>query len=126
MSREKQIVNERLRKIKELRAKGVNPYPYSFDKKFSVGECARKKVGASVRTAGRLMTKRELGRIAFAKLRDSSGDIQIVFQKGETPEDGTTAGALGWAVCCSLDPVLGHIESPTMRRRGTSRSRSLT
>ena len=32
------------------------------------------------------MTKRDLGKIAFANLRDESGDIQLVLQQGETPE----------------------------------------
>ncbi len=86
MSREEQIVSERKRKIDELKKQGVEPYPHKFDKKFSVKECLKKKTGTNVTTAGRLMTKRELGRIAFAKLRDGSGEMQIVFQKGETPE----------------------------------------
>ncbi|MFH1358574.1 MAG: lysine--tRNA ligase [archaeon] len=86
MGREGQIINERKRKIKELREQGINPYPHKFDKKFSAEECLKKKVGSSVKTAGRLMTKRELGRIAFAKLQDFSGQMQIVLQKGETPE----------------------------------------
>jgi lysyl-tRNA synthetase class 2 len=86
MSREKQIINERKRKIEELRKQGINPYAYRFDKKFSVEECLKKKIGSSVKTAGRLMAKRELGRIIFAKLQDFSGQMQIVFQRGETPE----------------------------------------
>ena len=86
MSREQQIVNERLRKLKELRKQGINPYPYKFDKRQNAEECLKLKIGASVKTAGRLMTKRELGNISFAKLQDSSGQIQIVLQKGETPD----------------------------------------
>lgn len=34
------------------------------------------------RTAGRVMQSRGMGKLAFAKLRDHSGDIQICFQKG--------------------------------------------
>ncbi|MBU3926128.1 lysine--tRNA ligase, partial [Patescibacteria group bacterium] len=86
MSREQQIINERLRKIKELKDQGINPYPNKFDKKQSCLECSKAKLGTKVKTAGRLMTKRELGKISFANLRDSSGEIQIVFQEGETPE----------------------------------------
>jgi lysyl-tRNA synthetase class 2 len=85
MGREEQIINERLRKLEELRKEGINPYPHNFDKKLSTKECL-KKVDASVKTAGRVMTKRDLGNIAFAKLRDDSGEIQLVLQKGETPE----------------------------------------
>ncbi len=85
--REAQIINERIRKVKELEEQGINPYPNKFDKKFSVAECLKSKEGKKVKTAGRLMSKRELGKIAFGKVRDPSGDIQIVFQKGETSEE---------------------------------------
>jgi lysyl-tRNA synthetase class 2 len=84
MGREEQITNERLRKIKELRDSGIEPYGYSFEKKQSVKECAESKINSKVKTAGRLMTKRDLGRITFANLRDESGDVQIVLQDGET------------------------------------------
>ncbi|MDD5012660.1 MAG: lysine--tRNA ligase [Candidatus Nanoarchaeia archaeon] len=86
MGREGQIIAERLRKIEELKKEGVNPYPNKFEKKNSVSECLKSKIGAKVKTAGRLMTKRELGKIAFAKLRDATGEIQIVFQDERTPE----------------------------------------
>ncbi len=87
MSREEQIIEERIRKIKELKKEGINVYPSKFDKKNSVGECLESKIGAKVKTAGRLVTKREFGGISFAKLRDSSGEIQLVFQEGKTPEN---------------------------------------
>lgn len=86
MSREEQIVNERLRKIKELRKQGINPYPQKFEKQQNIFECAKLKIGAPVKTAGRLMTKREMGNISFANVRDGFGIMQIVLQKGETPE----------------------------------------
>jgi lysyl-tRNA synthetase, class II len=85
MGREKQIVNERRRKIKELEELRINPYPYRFDKKQSIDDYLKSKLGTKVKTAGRLMTKRDLGKIAFAKLKDSSGEIQIVFQDEKTP-----------------------------------------
>ncbi len=86
MGREEQIINERLKKIKELEKQKINPYPDKFDKKNSADECLKAKMGAKVKTAGRLITKRELGKISFAKLKDVSGDIQLVLQEGKTPE----------------------------------------
>jgi len=85
--REKQIINERLKKINDLRKKGVNPYPYKFDKKNSVEECLNLKSGSKVKTAGRLVSKRDIGKIAFCNLQDGFGKIQIVFQNKETPEE---------------------------------------
>ncbi len=86
MGREEQIINERVKKIEELKRDGINPYPDKFDKKNSVDECLKTKLGGKVKTAGRLITKRDLGKIAFAKLRDGTGDIQIVFQDEKTPD----------------------------------------
>ncbi len=87
MSREDQIINERLRKLKELREKGINPYPSKFEKKETVDVCLKTKLGAKVKTAGRVMTKRDIGKIIFVNLRDGTGDIQIVLQDGETPKE---------------------------------------
>ena len=87
MGREDQITNERKRKIKELRTKGIEPYGYEFDKKQSALECSQSKIHARVKTAGRVMIKRDLGKIAFVNLRDESGEVQVVLQEKETPED---------------------------------------
>src|SRR4030042_385545 len=86
MGREEQIIQERMRKIEELKKKGINPYPHKFEKKQSAEECIKSKLGSKVKTAGRLVTIRDIGKIAFANLQDNSGKIQIVLQKGETPE----------------------------------------
>jgi|TARA_Y100000310_G_scaffold141354_1_gene140784 lysyl-tRNA synthetase class 2 len=86
MGREEQITNERKRKIKELIKQGINPYPNKFDKKQTISECLKLKLKTKVKTAGRIMTKRDLGKISFSKLRDNSEDIQIVFQDKETPK----------------------------------------
>ncbi len=87
MGREEQIINERKRKIAELQKQGIDPYPAKSDKKQTAEECSKVKIGTSVKTAGRLVTKRDLGKIAFANLQDSSGKIQIVLQEGETPKN---------------------------------------
>lgn len=86
MSREEQIINERLKKLKELREAGINPYPAITEKKQSVAECLNAKLDSILQTAGRLMSQRDLGKIAFAKLKDQSGEIQLVFQNEETPK----------------------------------------
>ena len=86
MGREQQIIDERKRKLKELKDQGINPYPAKTDKKQTCQECLDSKLSTKLITAGRLMTKRELGKISFARLKDGTGEIQIVFQQDETPE----------------------------------------
>lgn len=83
--RKEQIVGERLRKIEELKASGINPYPQKFEKREMISECF--KVGKSVKTAGRLMGKRDIGKIVFSRIRDESGFIQVVLQEGKTKQE---------------------------------------
>jgi len=92
MGREDQIIEERLKKLKELRKDGINPYPNKFDVRNNSQELQEKyaKLKAeeytkdNVKIAGRLITFRDLGKIAFGVLQDGSGKIQIVLQDGET------------------------------------------
>jgi lysyl-tRNA synthetase class 2 len=92
MSREDQIINERLKKIQELRKAGINPYPYSYDIKNHSKELHEKysklkneeKTKDVVSLAGRVVSVRDLGKIAFLVLQDELGRIQLVIQEGET------------------------------------------
>jgi lysyl-tRNA synthetase, class II len=92
MGRQDQIINERKKKLKELKESGVNPYPYSFDiKDFSLDLKEKyKKLKNDERTknkaviAGRVFTIRDLGKLIFATIQDSKGKIQIILQKEET------------------------------------------
>ena len=90
MGREEQIIESRIKKLKEIKEQKINPYPNKFDKKNSCLECLNLKIGTKVKIAGRLMTKRDLGKIAFCILKDESGKIQIVLQEGKTPEKEKT------------------------------------
>jgi len=93
--REKQIVDERIRKINELEENGINPFPYSFKRTTNCKELQEKYKDLKaetvtkdeVKVAGRLMSKRDLGKISFAKLQDEGAFIQIVSQDGETDEE---------------------------------------
>ena len=92
MGREEQIVSERLKKVNELKKIGVNPYPYKFDVKNYAKELQKKyeklkpeeRKKDAVKIAGRLMSSRDLGKIAFGVLRDNTGNIQLLLQDGET------------------------------------------
>ena len=84
MGREEEIIKEREKKIKELRKQGINPYAYRFDKKDSISKTLKTPVEKKVKTAGRIMSKREIGKIAFSIIQDFTGKIQLVFQEGKT------------------------------------------
>ena len=95
MGREEQIINERKRKLEELKKKGINPYPYKFDvknhsdeikekyKKLKVNERTKNKV----QVAGRVMTTRNLGKLIFSTIQDGKGRLQLVLEKDATSKD---------------------------------------
>ena len=83
--------NERLRKLGEIRERGIDPYPARTGRNtriFEVVEHFDEKQGQEVCVAGRIVAIRSFGKLVFLKLRDASGEVQI-FMKAtgdETPE----------------------------------------
>lgn len=80
---------ERRRKLAELR-EGGNPYPNDFVRDALTGELHTRygqegneflqRTAPSVKVAGRIMTRRIMGRASFAHIQDMSGQIQVRFQ----------------------------------------------
>lgn len=95
MSRQDQIINERKRKLQELKGQGINPYPNKFEQKdfsedikqenIKLKNDQRSKV--KVKVAGRVMTKRNLGKLIFTTIQDSKGKIQLILQGQETAKE---------------------------------------
>ena len=88
---EQQIIRrEKLAKIREL---GINPYPAEL---FNISHTADDinksfKEKSKVVVAGRLMSRRIQGKASFAELMDSSGKIQVYFNRDEIcPDDDKT------------------------------------
>ncbi len=71
----------RIEKLEKIRKLGVDPYPSKFESREEIGEVRKKKLGTTVRIAGRIMAWREHGKIVFADLKDESGQIQVVFKE---------------------------------------------
>jgi len=94
MRREELMINERIKKLEELKDTGVNPYPSKYDVKDFSSDLKKKhkdlkqgeKTKDKVKLAGRIMNVRNLGKIAFAILKDPYGEIQVVLQEDETPK----------------------------------------
>jgi lysyl-tRNA synthetase class 2 len=95
--REKQIIEERIRKLEELKKEGVNPYSHRFDlhEKRTHSNIVQEKYSKlkneekskdKVIVAGRIMSQRSFGKLSFAKLQDVAGFIQLVFQEGQTKD----------------------------------------
>lgn len=71
----------RLSKMADLSAMGVNPFPARVLRTHSIAEALAAPHGTQVHITGRVMTKRDMGKIAFGHLQDQSGRTQVVFQK---------------------------------------------
>lgn len=71
----------RLRKLKEIRQAGLNPYPGRFNKKDLVMAIQESKDGKKIATAGRLATIRQMGKLAFCHVQDQSGRAQIAIRQ---------------------------------------------
>ncbi|MCX6745201.1 MAG: lysine--tRNA ligase [Candidatus Parcubacteria bacterium] len=79
--------NVRIEKLNQIVASGINPYPAKFDKKVSLQKAFESKEGTKVKTAGRLMTMRDMGKLCFCHLMDESQKMQIALQVDKIGKD---------------------------------------
>ncbi|RKV99265.1 MAG: lysine--tRNA ligase [Candidatus Saccharimonas sp.] len=98
--------NERLRKLAALRELGIDPYPARAERTHTCAEVVEKfdeLVGQTVSVAGRIVSIRSFGKLAFIKLRDASGDVQLYLQKDDVAELDVGRGILGMKQLKLLD-----------------------
>lgn len=89
----------RLAQLDDLRANGVAPYPYRFDRTHTVSEVRAgwgelepgTETDEAVAVAGRIMLMRDSGKLVFATIRDRSGDIQLFISKAVVGDDAFAA-----------------------------------
>ena len=93
--------SRRLGHVDALRDSGTNPYPHRFDRTHTLGELrdlhATIEPGTEtdmhVLVAGRIMLKRDQGKLIFITIQDRTGTIQLFVSKGEIGDDGFAAVA---------------------------------
>jgi len=83
---------ERLKKLAEIKAKGINPYPAKVQRDFDIKKVIAdfsklEKEAKSFFVAGRLRSLRSHGNLTFANLEDGTGNIQIALSKKELGAD---------------------------------------
>lgn len=77
----------RLERLSYLREQGINPYPNNSERKNSIQEAKTSLEGAEVIIAGRLISKREMGKLSFSNLKDETGKLQVAFSEKELGKD---------------------------------------
>ncbi|MBQ7890732.1 MAG: lysine--tRNA ligase [Erysipelotrichaceae bacterium] len=92
---EQEIV--RREKMKDLEAKGIEPFGRRYDRTHKSGEIKAlyeektkeelAELNVNVKIAGRIMTKREMGKAGFMHIQDIDGKIQIYVRKDALGEE---------------------------------------
>ena len=98
--------NERLRKLETLRELGVDPYPARSERTHGCGEVLARYdelAGQEVVVAGRIVSIRSFGKLAFIKLCDGSGEVQLYLQRDDVAELDASRGVLGMKQLKLLD-----------------------
>ncbi|MDI6401799.1 lysine--tRNA ligase [Balneolaceae bacterium ANBcel3] len=85
----------RREKLEEIRAMGMDPYPHEFETDHHADDILSKtdllegseEERPRVRLAGRIMTRRIMGKAAFFNLQDQSGTIQVYIRRDDVGTD---------------------------------------
>lgn len=103
----KELRDERLRKLADLKTLGIDPYPAASHRTHTAAEIVEEFESLENETAtltGRIVGIRKFGKLAFIVLRDASGSIQL-FMRADTVESlKAEVSQLGIAELPLLDP----------------------
>ena len=100
-----ELVRVRLEKLERLRSRGIEPYPYRYDRThtsrdaISLFESQESRDKADTRTdevavAGRMVAFRGMGKATFANLQDGFGRLQVFFRRDTLPDSYDTLSDL--------------------------------
>jgi len=114
---ESEIKLNRLAKVESMREAGVEPFEYTFDVTTSAAqltadynnklEPGEEDEESDVGIAGRIMTRRVFGKLAFFTIQDESGIIQLQFDKNRLGE--TFKGIKNWTDGGDIIGVRGSV-----------------
>ncbi len=84
-SRLERITKQRLDSLTRIRARGIDPYPHSYHPSHTIREAItlfeqQGESSQAISLAGRMMSKRSMGKMSFLDIRDSSGKIQLALR----------------------------------------------
>ncbi|MCC8251648.1 bifunctional lysylphosphatidylglycerol synthetase/lysine--tRNA ligase LysX [Saccharothrix luteola] len=103
-------VRVRLAKLDRLRAAGIDPYPVNYPREHSLAQ-ARELLGETVSVTGRVVALREFGGLCFARVRDFTGELQLMLDAGRVD-------LTAWKAGVDLGDHVGVRGEVTYSRRG--------
>jgi len=86
----------RIAKMDAFKAKGVNPFAYTFEQTHKAAQLqttyadlanGTEREDVEVSVSGRIMLRRVFGKLAFFQLQDDTGSIQLYLEKGKLPDE---------------------------------------
>ena len=87
MANVKELMQARNEKLQKIEQYGINPHPERYETTHEIGAARLLEDGAKkISIAGRIMSKRKMGKIAFLDLSDVTGHIQLVMKRDDFPE----------------------------------------
>jgi lysyl-tRNA synthetase class 2 len=80
----------RLHKLQDLTAAGMPAFPATAYRTHTIALALQAPHESTVRITGRIMKKREIGKLTFVSVQDASGSMQVVFKKDDMDADAYT------------------------------------
>lgn len=102
----KELRDERLRKLDELKKLGVNPYPADSHRTHQIELITKdfaKLENETVTIVGRIKSIRKFGKLAFVVIKDASGEVQLFWRYDEDAKVDPTNSELGQKQLSLLD-----------------------
>ena len=86
---ENQIINEKLKKVEELKEIGLEPYGRKYEKIDEIAEINKYDDTSDkiFKTAGRIVAFRRMGKNGFGHIQDPAGKLQYYVKKDEVGEE---------------------------------------
>ena len=88
MANVKELINNRIEKEKKIMEYGIQIHPERYETTNTIGESRALEDGTkNISIAGRIMSKRKMGKISFFDLSDITGHIQLCIKKDDLGEE---------------------------------------
>lgn len=128
MASDNHLIQERIRKLGELKDRGVDPYPYTYDVSKHAAGIKRENDGLepeshtqkSESVAGRIVLLRRMGKASFLTIQDVSGRIQLYFRADDVGKEtykllkkldiGDFIGAVGEVFTTRTGEITIHVK----------------
>ncbi len=89
---EDRIREIKVEKIEKLREQGLQPYPERWERSHTLEQASALEAGTTaVRVCGRIVSRRDFGKLSFFDLQDLKGRIQCSVQRDDLGKESYTA-----------------------------------